>query len=348
VAGRPYALLAAALAAGAVGGAAVALVWRVSTGPATATVTQGPGCAVDQVAERALPSVVTINVAGGVGSGVVVRIAGSTYIVTNEHVISPASPSGKITVTYTDGRSTTGTLVGEDVLTDLAVVRPAEPSRYATPIPVADSDGLRVGQPVVALGSPLGLTSTVTSGIVSATDRYVHVPGQGATGAHLIGAIQTDAAINPGNSGGALVDCAGNLVGINTAGASPSGDPGSSGLGFAIPTALAEPLAAELVEHGSVAHPTLGLQVQEIAEGVAAQAGVPAGLFVQAVQPGGPAAKAGLKAGDIVLEIATKPVRTPADLARVELKMQAGQSAQVTFERAGARSTVAVTAQPAR
>ncbi len=187
----------------------------------------------------------------------------------------------------------------------------------------------------MALGSPLGLTSTVTSGIVSAADRYVKVPGEGTPAAHLIGAIQTDAAINPGNSGGALVDCDARLIGINTAGASPSGDPGSSGLGFAIPTALMQPIAAELAQDGAVAHPTLGRQVQ----------GIPAGLFVQAVRPDGPAARAGLRAGDLLIDIDGEPVRTPEDLVKAELAAQVGQKMRITYERSGARSTAEVTAE---
>ena len=339
----PYVLLAAALAAGVAGGAGTVLVWELVTDPETVVAAAAPVCAVEQVAQRALPSVVTINAEGpqgaGVGSGVVVDLSAGgaarpAYIVTNQHVISPAG-AGKVTVTYTDGHATTGTVVGADALTDLAVVRPESPSPAAAALAVADSGRLRVGQPVVALGSPLGLTSTVTSGIVSATDRYVKVPGEGTPAAHLIGAIQTDAAINPGNSGGALVDCDARLIGINTAGASPSGDPGSSGLGFAIPTALMQPIAAELAQDGAVAHPTLGLQVQ----------GIPAGLFVQAVRPGGPAARAGLRAGDHLVDIDGEPVRTSEDLVKAELAAQVGQKMRITYERAGARSTAELTAE---
>ncbi|MBL7260073.1 S1C family serine protease [Paractinoplanes lichenicola] len=343
----PYLLLAAALAAGVAGGAGTVLIWRAVEEPRRSVVTSA-GCAVDQVAQQALPSVVTINAQGpggaGVGSGVVVTIAGAARIVTNEHVISTAA-GGKVAVTYTDGHSTTAKIVGADALTDLAVVQPDDPSRSAKPIEVTDSGDLRVGRPVVALGSPLGLTSTVTSGIVSATDRYVRLPGEGASSTHLIGAIQTDAAINPGNSGGALVDCSARLIGINTAGASPSGDAGSSGLGFAIPTALMQPIAAELAERGEIVHPSLGLQVQEISDAVAAQAGVPAGLFVQAVRSGGPAARAGLRAGDIIVELDGKPVRSPEDLVRAELSAEVGQTVQIAYERAGARATAAVVAE---
>ena len=170
---------------------------------------------------------------------------------------------------------------------------------------------MQVGQPVVALGAPLGLASTVTSGIVSALDRYVPVPGDGVTH-HLIGAIQTDAAINPGNSGGALVDCAGRLVGVNAAIATVPNEAGVSGggsvgLGFAIPVDLAKPIADELIRTGQPGHPTTGLQVQEIPPAVAEAAGTPTGLFVLAVDPGGPGAKAGLQAGDIITQVDGAP-----------------------------------------
>lgn len=352
-------LAGAAIAAvgGLVGGALVALVgWAAGWGDDPA----GRGrCDVEDVAARALPSVVTVNVrsaqGSGNGSGIVYDLehelpgGGRTVIVTNEHVVAPPTPAPPggppppvaVEITYTDGHSTPASIRGVDALTDLAVLVPEDPSSAAEPIRVADSGGLRVGAPVVALGSPLGLTSTVTSGVVSATGRYVRVPS--ATGAaHIIGAIQTDAAINPGNSGGALVDCRARLVGVNTAGASPAGEIGSSGLGFAIPTVLAGPLVAELAENGRVGHPTLGLRVQAIPASVVEQAG--GRVFVQALLVDGPAAQAGLQPGDILVTAGGRDLQTPDDLVRLELELNPGDEVVVTFLRGGEQREATLTA----
>jgi putative serine protease PepD len=224
--------------------------------------------------------------------------------------------------------------MGADQVTDLAVVQPSGNAPDAPAIAIGDSGALRVGDPVVALGSPLGLTSTVTSGIVSATDRYVRVPTESGNAAHLIDAIQTDAAINPGNSGGALTDCRGRLVGINTAGASPGGESGSAGLGFAIPAVLAVPTAEQLAEHGSVNRPSPGLSVQAIRGSLTDSNAAPR-LQVQAVEPGGPAAKAGIEAGDVLLSIDGNPVHTPEDLVQAQLQAHPGDQLEVTLAREG-------------
>ena len=198
-----------------------------------------------------------------------------------------------------------------------------------------------MGNPVVALGAPLGLTSTVTSGIVSATGRYVRVPTE-AGAAHLLGAIQTDAAINPGNSGGALVDCSAQLVGINTAGAAPAGESGSSGLGFAIPIGVAEPLVAQLAENGRVAHTTLGMQVQALPAAMQESAGGP--VIVQAVTGGGPADKAGVQRGDVLVDVDGQQVRNSDDLVRIELGLTAGEKVPVTVSRNGSQRSVTLEA----
>jgi putative serine protease PepD len=189
--------------------------------------------------------VVTINATGaagvGTGSGEVIRSDG--YILTNNHVISMAAHGGSVRVVFVGGQGEPATIVGRDPLTDLAVLK-VQASPELKVIALGSSDAVRVGQPVVALGSPLGLAGTVTAGIVSALDRTVHVPGENDRAALLVSAVQTDAAINPGNSGGALVNCDGKLIGVPTAGATvptPSGEAtgGSIGLGFAIPVDLA-------------------------------------------------------------------------------------------------------------
>jgi putative serine protease PepD len=344
-----------ALAAGMVGGAIVALIWWAvdDSGPGSSATAASGSCVVDQVADQALPSVVTLHVQSaqgfGNGSGVLVNLPDgdgegtSTYIVTNEHVVEKG-PDSTVRVVFVDGRSTPGNVLGVDALTDLAVVKPDDLSSIAKPINVGDSGELRVGQPVVAIGAPLGLSSTVTSGIVSATDRYVRVPGQGASVAHLVGAIQTDAAINPGNSGGALVDCDAALVGINSAGAAPEGEIGSAGLGFAIPMSLVETLAPQLVANGQAAHPTLGMQVQPVPPAAVSDGATP-GLYVLAVAPGGPAAEAGIHVGDIVVAIDKAPMRSPDDLVQTELESQVGDQVEVEFERGGETSTVTASIQ---
>ena len=306
-------------------------------------------CAAIPVANQVLPSVVTISARrgaqAGTGSGQVIRAGG--YILTNDHVISVAAGGGNVSVQYSDGHSSDAVIVGTDPSTDLAVLKASDAAKDYPVIGFGSSAGLQVGQPVVALGAPLGLASTVTSGIVSALDRYVPVPGDGVTH-HLIGAIQTDAAINPGNSGGALVDCAGRLVGVNAAiatvpnAAGVSGG-GSVGLGFAIPVDLAKPIADQLIRTGQPGHPTTGLQVQEIPAAVAKEAGAPAGLFVLAVDAAGPAAKAGLRAGDIITKVDTEPAVSSEQIVVATLTRKAGDTLELTYLRAGTSATTTLT-----
>ncbi|GIF25862.1 hypothetical protein Ate02nite_85920 [Paractinoplanes tereljensis] len=209
-------------------------------------------CSAASIAERVLPTVVTLSVGGGNGSGEIIRDGG--YILTNDHVISPAGARGAITVLFSDGRTAPATIVGRAPLVDLAVVR-VQTTEKLPLIEVGRSSALRVGQPVVALGAPLGLSGTVTAGIVSALGRDIPVPADGGQTAVLPGAVQTDAAINPGNSGGPLVDCDGRLIGVNTAIATvPNADGqaggGSVGIGFAIPVDAATVVADQLISQG--------------------------------------------------------------------------------------------------
>jgi putative serine protease PepD len=306
-------------------------------------------CAAIPVANQVLPSIVKISARrgaqAGTGSGQVIREGG--YILTNDHVISVAAGGGTVSVQYSDGHESAAVIVGRDPSTDLAVLKAADEAKGFPLIAFGSSAGLQVGQPVVALGAPLGLASTVTSGIVSALDRYVPVPGDGVTH-HLIGAVQTDAAINPGNSGGALVDCAGRLVGVNAAiatvpnAAGISGG-GSVGLGFAIPLDLAGPIADELIRTGKPGHPTTGLQVQEIPPSVAQAANTPPGLFVLGVDAAGPAAKAGLKAGDVITAIAGEPAVSAEQIVVATLTREVGDTVELTFLRAGAPVSATLT-----
>lgn len=321
--------------------------------------TSSSTCNTVHVTNTVLPSVVTIIVAGsddssaqgsvptGNGSGEIIRSNG--YVVTNNHVIAPAVNGGKITVRLSDGETYPATLVGRDPKTDLAVIKITDATRLPV-IATGDSVNLNVGQPVIALGSPLGLSSTVTAGIVSALGRTVPVPGDDNTNAVLAGAIQTDAAINPGNSGGALVDCSGRLVGVNTAIASVPGSSGNSssgsvGIGFAIPVSLALPIATELIDHGSVSHPSAGATVTAIPAAVAHAFGIQDGLFVQSVVADGPAAKAGIRPGDIILTLNGHPATNVDVLTTLQIMSSAGDTVTVTLLRDRATLTATVTLQ---
>lgn len=310
--------------------------------------TSAAGCAVTRVADAVLPSVVTISVrggsGGGTGSGEAIRSDG--HVLTNNHVISVAAGGGAIEVLFADGRSAPASIVGRDPLTDLAVLK-VEPPRGLKAIELGSSGSVRIGQPVVALGAPLGLSGTVTAGIVSALDRTVEVPGEHDASALLVSAIQTDAAINPGNSGGALVDCAGRLIGVPTAGAAvpgPSGEAGggSIGLGFAIPVDLAARVADEIIATGRVTHAFFGLQTVPIPPAAAAQAGVPEGLFVAGVLAGGPAAQAGLAHEDVITKIDGEPATSNVQLAELTLTKRAGDTVAVTYERGGRSHDVGI------
>lgn len=343
------------------GGAAVALVAAaagVVLGQRGGSDVGGRGaCAATRTAERGLPSVVTIFAAGGgsSGSGTGELVKAGGYILTNEHVINVAAnhAGGTLSVLYSDGHRSDATLVGRDVPTDLAVLRADEGGGDLPLIAWGSSADLRVGQPVVALGAPLGLSSTVTAGIVSALGRTLTVPtGENAT-AHLIGAIQTDASINPGNSGGPLVDCAAHLVGVNTAivtapNATGAAGGGSIGLGFAIPADLAKPLSDELIAHGSVDHPSFGLDAQTIPSGLAQEKGVPGGLFVLSVDPAGPAEQAGLRPGDILTEVDGAPARDAEQLVVLTLTHAAGDRVGVTYLRDGREAAATVTLASSR
>ncbi|WP_460519418.1 S1C family serine protease [Humibacter antri] len=306
-------------------------------------------CDAVTVANQVLPTIVTINVSAaggsGVGSGEVIRKDG--YIVTNNHVISAARNGGEIRVTFSNGHAVSAKLVGRDPQSDLAVLKVSAGSDLPV-IGIGDSENVAVGQPVVALGAPLGLSSTVTAGIVSALGRNIPVPSDDGATATLAGAIQTDASINPGNSGGALVDCRGDLIGINTAistvpNSEGVGGGGSVGIGFAVPVNLAMRIADQLIDTGEVAYPYLGVQVTPIPPAVAERWGIEDGLFVQSVDANGSAAKAGLKAGDIVTKIDGHPANRADVLTGLLLTKKAGDTVQVTYVRDGTENTVTAT-----
>jgi putative serine protease PepD len=302
-------------------------------------------CAVTQVANQVIPSVVTIAASGpggsGTGSGEVIRSDG--YILTNNHVISIAAHGGTVEVLFSDGQTAPATITGRDPQTDLAVLH-VQPPRQLKVIALGSSASVKVGEPVVAVGAPLGLSGTVTSGIISALDRTVEVPGDNDRSALLVSAMQTDAAINPGNSGGALVNCAGQLIAVPTAGATVPGSAGGSiGLGFAIPVDPATTIADEIIATGRVTHAFFGLATVPIPPAAAAQAGLPEGLFVQAVTPGGPAAAAGLRANDVVTTIDGHPATSNLQLQELTLTKKPGEVVTLGYTRAGQSATATVT-----
>ena len=306
-------------------------------------------CNATSVADKVLPSVVTISArgtgGGGTGSGEVIKSDG--YILTNNHVIAIAANGGSVEVLFSDGTSQPATIVGRDVQTDLAVLK-VQDTQGLKPIALGSSSSVQVGQPVVALGAPLGLSGTVTSGIVSALDRTVEVPAEDNKNALLVSAVQTDAAINPGNSGGALVNCADQLIGVPSAGATvPTENGGSSagniGIGFAIPVDIAKTISDEIIATGTVTHAFFGLQTVPIPEAAAAEAGVSGGLYVAGVVPGGPAASAGLREGDVITEIDGAPATSNVQLQELTLTKKPGETVTLTYVRDGKTNKATVT-----
>jgi putative serine protease PepD len=296
-------------------------------------------CTASAVADQVVPSVVTIEVgragtsSSGTGSGEFYQEGG--YILTNNHVIASAASGASMEVVLSDGQRVPASLVGRDPLTDLAVIKAPEASS-ATVIALGSSADLQVGQPVVVVGAPLGLSSTVTSGIVSALARTVQVPGEGSQSALLADAIQTDAAINPGNSGGSMVNCDGQLVGIPSAGAAlPGSSGGSIGLGFAIPIDVAQAVANQIIATGHVTHASFGMAMVPASGPVAQRAGVPQGVQITSVQPGGPAASAGLRAGDVIIEVNGEPATSTDQMLALTITMKPGEKVPITYVRNG-------------
>jgi putative serine protease PepD len=311
-------------------------------------------CPAITVANTVGPTVVTIHVVSGSsasnGSGSVIRDDG--YILTNDHVIASGAENGSISVLFSDGETEPAKVVGRSTPLDLAVLKVDTGKKLPT-IVIGSSETVQVGQPVVALGAPLGLAGTVTRGIVSALGREINLPAANDTTAQIPGAIQTDASINPGNSGGALVDCAGRQVGVNTAISTvpnAAGQPGggSVGIGFAIPMDLARIVADQLIEHGQFSPPYFGASTIPISAAVAKQFDAPAGLYVAAVSAGGPAAKAGLMIGDVITEVDGKAATGPDSVYLATLTKKPGDQVRITYvrERKSAQTTVTLAAQP--
>jgi putative serine protease PepD len=304
---------------------------------------QGAEGSVQQVAAKVLPSVVSIDVRvgnrEGEGSGVVLSQDG--FILTNNHVVTAESGrSGQLTVSYNDGSTSGASVVGADPISDIAVIK-ADKSGL-TPITVGTSGNLAVGQSVIAVGSPLGLAGTVTTGIISSLNRPVSTQGEDDSTASVIDAIQTDAAINPGNSGGALVNGNGALIGINTAIASLSSSSsqqgGSIGLGFAIPIDQAMRIAQELQRTGKATQAGLGVSVQSSGENVETP-----GALISAVQAGGAASKAGIPTGALVTKVNDRVISSGDALVAAIRSHAPGDTVSVTFTANGSSRTVQVT-----
>ena len=326
---------------------------RVAQAPRAAAFDAAPVTSYSEAVRRAMPSVVNIFTskevrsprhpllddpvfrrffgdqppeeaqrASSLGSGVIVTSTG--YVLTNNHVVEAAD---EIEVALADGRKVLAKVVGSDPETDLAVLRIS--GEHMPAIHFGSSDALRVGDVVLAIGNPFGVGQTVTSGIVSALGRT----GLGINTFENF--IQTDAAINPGNSGGALIDAAGNLVGINTAIFSRSG--GSIGIGFAIPVSTAKSVLEQIVKTGTVTRGWIGVEVQDITPPIAESFSLEdtRGALVAGVLQGGPADKAGIKPGDILVAVQGKAVMDPAGMLNLIAALAPGQAANLTLRRQG-------------
>ncbi|MET9950940.1 trypsin-like peptidase domain-containing protein [Streptomyces sp. NPDC006339] len=354
------AALAFALVTGVIGGGVGAYVERHG-GITTVELPQaGPansGRAPDSVAgiaARALPSVVTIHVSGagssGTGTGFVLDTRG--HILTNNHVVDAAASSGEISVTFSNGDSVRAKLIGRDTGYDLAVIQVTGVSGLK-PLPLGDSDGVRVGDPVVAIGAPFDLSNTVTSGIISAKERPITAGGEKGDGSDIsyVDALQTDAPINPGNSGGPLVDSQGHVIGINSAiraagngsGGEGGTQSGSIGLGFAIPINQGKRVAEELINTGKASHPVIGVSLDMQYNGDGARVGDKGKGGTASVTPGGPADKAGVRPGDIITKVDGQRVHSGEELIVKIRAHRPGDRLELTLTRDGKEQTKTLT-----
>ncbi|MGA5165913.1 MULTISPECIES: trypsin-like peptidase domain-containing protein [Streptomyces] len=305
------------------------------------------------IAASALPGVVTLHVSGGgeqgTGTGFVLDERG--HILTNHHVVDPAGTSGDITVTFSGGETAAAELVGKDSGYDLAVVRVKGVSNLK-PLPLGNSDNVRVGDPVVAIGAPFDLQNTVTSGIISAKERPITAGGEKGDGSDIsyVDALQTDAPINPGNSGGPLLDSKARVIGINSAiraadsGSGPDGgQAGSIGLGFAIPVNQGKRVAEELINTGKADHPVIGVSLDMKYTGDGARVGEKAQDGGASVSPGGPAAKAGIRPGDVITKVDGQRVHSGEELIVKIRAHRPGDRLRLTLERGGREETKTLT-----
>ncbi len=359
--GLAAAVVATALVVGGVAGVGGAAAWNAyddngsdtaanPSGGSTSQVVDTPESdaadgSVEQVASKVLPSVVKIDVSGseGAGSGSGIILSSDGEILTNNHVAAIAGDGGSMTVFFNDGTSAKASVVGTDPLTDTAVIK-AEDVSGLTPATIGKSTDLKVGEGVVAIGSPFGLDSTVTSGIVSALNRPVDVGSDSEGNSTTYPAIQTDAAINPGNSGGALVDLNGNVVGINSSirtASSSEGEAGSIGLGFAIPIDEVLPIVDQMSKGETPTHARLGISVSDVASKDGAE--VLQGAQVQNVSAGSTAADAGIAKGDVITKINDQLVTGSDSLVATIRSYRPGDKVTVTYMNDGKTKTTSLT-----
>ncbi|WP_249714680.1 S1C family serine protease [Rhizomonospora bruguierae] len=310
---------------------------QIGAGPQSpgAPMNERPPDSLAGVAKKLTPSVVTVRVPsrGGtsVGSGFVVTADG--YVITNDHVV--AGGIGGITATFADGTVVPGSLVGKEPESDIAVIKLSKGG--LTPVQIGDSEQVAVGDPVLAFGSPLALSNTVTAGIVSALDRTIQSGEGGQT--RYYAAIQTDAAVNQGNSGGPLVDGAGRVIGVNSvikSIAQSDEAAGNIGLAFAIPINQAKRVAQDIIDTGRARRTVIGAQVGGVA-------GTGGGVRLSSVQPDGPADRAGLRSGDVVTRLAGHVLEEPGDLIALVRKYAPNSVVSVEYRRGSSRQTASVT-----
>ena len=318
--------------------------------PASATAPvaaqSGSALTVQEIARRTADAVAEVS-AGGVDSsptpftprgratGTAFVIDGDGHLVTNEHVVGDAS---EVAVKFADGTTADAEVVGTDPSTDLAVLEVDSGDLDLQPLALADSSTVRVGDPVVAVGSALGLTGTVTTGVVSAIGRTIESPN----GFGIDDVIQTDAAINPGNSGGPLIDGRGRVIGVNAQISSESG--GNDGIGFAVPSNTVRDVVDELLEDGDVQHAYLGVSLQTVTPELADERDLPVerGALIGSVRAGTPAADAGLRAGDVVVSAGGAAIEDDADLRRAVTSHEPGETLELEIRRGDATRTIDV------
>ncbi|MFF8193973.1 trypsin-like peptidase domain-containing protein [Streptomyces bobili] len=304
------------------------------------------------IAARALPSVVTLHVSGseeaGTGTGFVLDTRG--HILTNSHVVEPAGSGGEISVVFNGGQTAEAEVVGKDSGYDLAVVR-VTGVRGLRPLPLGNSDNVRVGDPVVAIGAPFDLEGTVTSGIISAKERPITAGGESgdASDVSYVDALQTDAPINPGNSGGPLLDTRGQVIGINSAirsaadgTGSDGGQSGSIGLGFAIPVNQGKRVAEELINTGRATHPVIGVTLDMDYSGDGARVGTDDSGGSAPVTAGGPGDRAGIRPGDVITAVDGRRVHSGEELIVKTRAHRPGDRLELTVERDGKERTLSL------
>ncbi|WP_061451412.1 S1C family serine protease, partial [Streptomyces scabiei] len=313
---------------------------------------RAPG-SVAAIAADALPGVVTLHVSGssaqGTGTGFV--LDGRGHILTSNHVVDPAGTNGDISVTFSGGETAKATVVGRDTGYDLAVVKVSGVNGLE-PLPLGNSEEVRVGDPVVAIGAPFDLANTVTSGIISAKERPITAGGESGdvSDVSYVDALQTDAPINPGNSGGPLLDGKGRVIGINSAirsagGGSESdgGQAGSIGLGFAIPINQGKRVAEELINTGRASHPVIGVTLDMDYSGDGARIGDKGDGGAAGVTAGGPADRAGIRSGDVITEVDGQRVHSGDELIVKVRAHRPGDRLELTLLRDGDERTVTLT-----